>query len=239
MMIFIIVEKFFPLKKQTHIQRENLENISWYILNQMFLFFGLNLLTQELTHRVSIFFNRYTFDISQSNVVFQFIVIATFTDLASYLGHRFLHRSDFLWNFHKLHHSSENLNALSSLRHHWLEIIYHSIFIAVFTSWFVVDLKLRIFLSFVMTFSCYFQHANINLHFPKWVDYIFITPINHRWHHSKNMATYKGMNFGFLFSFWDRVFGTYYLEKEEPVLIGTDSSYPKNLFRRIIYPLKL
>jgi sterol desaturase/sphingolipid hydroxylase (fatty acid hydroxylase superfamily) len=238
MTALILCEIYFPKKDQKIFQKENLENIGWFLFNQTLIFFGINLLNQKISHDLSSFFYEYALNIADTNFYVQLIIIAIISDFSSYLGHRILHRSDFLWNFHKLHHSSETLTALSSLRHHWIEIVYHSLFLSLFTSWIIVDFKSRTILAMVMTFTCYFQHANLNLNLPLWVGKIFVTPENHRWHHSKEMAQYKGMNFGFLFCFWDKFFRSYYLPEKEPSHLGTDSSYPKNLFKRVIYPIK-
>jgi sterol desaturase/sphingolipid hydroxylase (fatty acid hydroxylase superfamily) len=53
------------------------------------------------------------------------------------------------------------------------------------------------------------QHANVR--FPPWVErlnWILITPGMHRVHHSIDRRDYD-LNFGGLFSWWDRLFGTW------------------------------
>jgi sterol desaturase/sphingolipid hydroxylase (fatty acid hydroxylase superfamily) len=67
-----------------------------------------------------------------------------------------------------------------------------------------------------------FNHSNLGL--PRAVDQILraviVTPDMHRIHHSRN-HTEHNKNFGFNFSFWDRMLGTY-LEAPE----GSQESMP-------------
>jgi sterol desaturase/sphingolipid hydroxylase (fatty acid hydroxylase superfamily) len=54
------------------------------------------------------------------------------------------------------------------------------------------------------------QHANID--YPRWVDrafgWLLVTPAMHRIHHSPDQRE-TDSNYGIMFSFWDRLFGTY------------------------------
>ena len=59
-------------------------------------------------------------------------------------------------------------------------------------------------------------------HLPKlgWLEWVFITPSNHRVHHARN-PRYVDRNYGGVFIVWDRVFGTFQEElHEEPVEFG-------------------
>ena len=49
-------------------------------------------------------------------------------DFVQWNVHRLLHRSDVLWEFHKVHHSVEEMGFAAHLRYHWMEtIVYRSI----------------------------------------------------------------------------------------------------------------
>ncbi len=49
-----------------------------------------------------------------------------------------------------------------------------------------------------------------------WLEYIFITPSHHRVHHASN-EKYLNKNYGDIFIFWDKLFGTFQKEEEEAV----------------------
>ena len=69
-----------------------------------------------------------------------------------------------------------------------------------------------------------------------WLNYFFNTPEVHRWHHSAEFPDDKmlryGCNFGVGVSFWDIIFGTFYLPKDEkgnvvaPPRLGHPEGYP-------------
>lgn len=49
-------------------------------------------------------------------------------DFVQWWIHRLLHRVEFLWNFHKVHHSVEQMGFAAHLRYHWMEnVVYRSI----------------------------------------------------------------------------------------------------------------
>jgi sterol desaturase/sphingolipid hydroxylase (fatty acid hydroxylase superfamily) len=49
------------------------------------------------------------------------------------------------------------------------------------------------------------------------LNYLFVTPEVHRWHHAVDVPQGYGYscNYGVEFSFWDSLFGTYYLPKRD------------------------
>lgn len=49
-----------------------------------------------------------------------------------------------------------------------------------------------------------------------WLEYVFVTPSHHRVHHASN-EEYLDKNYGDIFIFWDKIFGTFKEEKQEPV----------------------
>ena len=68
-----------------------------------------------------------------------------------------------------------------------------------------------------------FNHSNMNL--PRWVDrtigYLIVTPRMHRVHHHEEVP-YTDANYGNIFSFWDRIFGTYKHLDAEQIVYGLD-----------------
>ncbi len=49
-------------------------------------------------------------------------------DFVQWWIHRLLHRSDWLWEFHKVHHSVEEMGFAAQLRYHWMEnVVYRSL----------------------------------------------------------------------------------------------------------------
>lgn len=140
-------------------------------------------------------------------------------DLAIYFWHWLSHKNEFLWRFHKVHHSDKSFNVSTGFRFHvfdlLLEIVYKCVFVIVFGVGAYVVLSIEIF----QLFFIFFHHANIRIPNEEAVSQVFITPSLHRTHHS-TLRSEHDSNYGIVFSLWDRLFGT---RKElVPVNIGLD-----------------
>ena len=133
------------------------------------------------------------------------------------------HKIPFLWKFHVIHHSDEKVDTTTALRHHPGESVFRATFtlLAVILSgapmWMVM-----LYQSMSAVLS-QFNHANIRL--PDWLDkmlkLIIITPNMHRIHHHFERPV-TDTNYGNIFSFWDRIFGTYHNMKPEEIIFGLD-----------------
>jgi sterol desaturase/sphingolipid hydroxylase (fatty acid hydroxylase superfamily) len=234
--LLIFFELVIPLKKSTFPNRSHYEDIFWLCLNQLISFNLWGLLIYRFGDYVSRELTGWNFNLEALPLGIQFAILFIVSDFVSFITHRFLHTNDTLWKFHQLHHSTENLNTLSAFRHHGIEDLYYGLSHTVLSFIFIVDPHIRLGLGLLITFACYFQHANLRVKFGPWVDRIFITPLNHRWHHSLASYRPKGQNFGLFLSIWDRWFGSYYVPSHEPERLGTSADYPRTLARRLIYP---
>ena len=131
------------------------------------------------------------------------LVAVVVFDFISYTVHRGLHRSDFLWNFHKVHHSSLSLDGLATTRAHMFEN-----FIRFLTPQFVlflIGMPVAQVTGAVAVYAIWgvFNHSNLGIDL-RWTEPIFITPRMHRRHHIPSTSQ---NNFGTIFSLWDRCFG--------------------------------
>jgi sterol desaturase/sphingolipid hydroxylase (fatty acid hydroxylase superfamily) len=136
-------------------------------------------------------------------------------DFVQWWVHRLLHRVPALWEFHKVHHSVEQMGFAAHLRYHWMEnVVYRSI---EYIPLALIGIGLRdFFIIHVIALAIgHFNHSNIsvNLGFLK---YIFNNPQMHIWHHAYNLPKDKhyGVNFGISLSIWDYVFRTNYIPYE-------------------------
>src|SRR5215469_2691876 len=138
------------------------------------------------------------------------IVIAIFAlDALAYAQHRLLHRIDFLWRFHAVHHSDPEVDVTTTFRHHPVEAIFNAAVIGgvvLAIGFSPVEIAIYTWVSFVVELVA---HANLAL--PSWFSAIFgrliVTPEFHRLHHSRAKAE-ANANFGQAFSIWDTLFGT-------------------------------
>ena len=153
--------------------------------------------------------NQFSLSKSQKSAWITVVISILLIDFINYLLHRLMHKKYF-WEAHKVHHSDRSVCSLTPLIHHPLEVTISTCFVLFF--YFIFDMPLVVVLGYVLFFSLYdaFVHSNLilNKKLESFISLIFITPHLHRTHHSINVVI-SNTNFGSLFSFWDRAFGTY------------------------------
>ena len=136
-------------------------------------------------------------------------------DLAYYWSHRLSHQINFLWAGHVVHHSSEEYNLAVALRQSSL----HGL-----ATWvFYVPLALLgiPWQMYVATYALnlvyqFWIHTRAVDRLGRWAELVLNTPSHHRVHHGRN-PKYLDRNHGGALIIWDRLFGTFQPEEEEPV----------------------
>lgn len=144
--------------------------------------------------------------------------------LGAYFAHWVLHHVEWMWKFHLIHHTDQNIDTTSANRHHPGESVIRFIF--TLAAVFVVGAPMWL-VFFYQTMSLVltqFNHANINM--PKWLDnailLVFCTPNMHRVHHHYRQP-YSDSNYGNIFCFWDKLFGTYTVVDNRKLVYGVDT----------------
>lgn len=121
-------------------------------------------------------------------------------DFLLYWQHRSMHEIDWLWKFHAVHHSPDGMSTLNAIRNHLIGPITTSFLTLVFSFLCMPKEIYFTVLSFIVI-KGWLQHANVELK-TGILDYFFMTPNNHRWHHSTDMRP-GNSNFGLISPFWD------------------------------------
>ena len=162
------------------------------------------------------------------------------TDFIAYWFHRLSHQVNFLWAAHIVHHQSEELNITTVFRVSFFAVVFRALFfvwmaLAGFDVFTIVTTSLFLGLYQLFTHSRVVGKLGI-------LEYFMTTPSHHRVHHGRN-EKYMDKNYAHIFIFWDRLFGTFKNEEEEPDYGITSGfinssaynatfSYWKNLFKR-------
>lgn len=149
-------------------------------------------------------------------------------DLAIYYWHVMSHKNEFLWRFHKIHHSDKSVNVTTGFRFHvfdlFLEILYKCLFVIVFG----VEAYLIIAIEILEMGFIFFHHSNLAFKNEDMLSRFIITPSLHRTHHSAVRSEHDS-NYGIVLSFWDQMFGT---RKElVPEKIGLDVIEAENFIQ--------
>ena len=131
-------------------------------------------------------------------------------DFAIYLQHVLFHAVPTLWRLHQVHHADLDIDATTGLRFHPIEIVLSlglKMVVVVLLGavpWGVVAFEI------LLNASSVFNHSNVTLpqRVDTWLRRLMVTPDMHRVHHSTR-GEETNSNFGFSFSWWDRLCGTY------------------------------
>ena len=131
-------------------------------------------------------------------------------DLVSYFWHRANHRVPLLWRFHQAHHSDPSYTVTTALRFHPGELLLALPLRLLAVAVLGVPIIGVIVFEVVFAFANFCVHGDIDL--PLTVERIlgsvFITPALHRRHHGRE-SRLLDTNYGTIFSFWDRLLGSY------------------------------
>ncbi|MCB0421104.1 MAG: sterol desaturase family protein [Bdellovibrionales bacterium] len=141
-----------------------------------------------------------------------YILCFFFLDLSYYTYHRMSHRVNLMWAIHIVHHSSSHYNYSVALRQAWFQKLTAFPFYLIFL-FFGMPVEILAVTIAAHALLQFFSHTQAFKKEIPWVRWIFVTPSFHRVHHGINRP-YIDKNYGGIFSFWDRLFGTYQPETE-------------------------
>ena len=140
-------------------------------------------------------------------------------DFATYWYHRLAHNVNIFWNRHVIHHSGEEFNIATALRQSISKFVNISVFFLLPAALLGVPPKVIAIVTPLFLFVQVWYHT---IHIGKlgWLEYIIVTPSQHRVHHAINKI-YMDKNMSPVFCVWDRMFGTFQEElDEEPCVYG-------------------
>jgi len=211
-LVFVFIEyRIAKAKRKEHLfhYESSISNISIGIAERM-----LNLFVSALFYGlfVWIYDNVRLFTIPETVVSWVTLVLAT--DFVWYWYHRLGHEVNLFWAAHIVHHQSEEFNLTVSARITTIQALIRTVF------WCFLPLigfppRMVILMLLVHGAYSFFTHTQVIKRVP-WLEKIFVTPSVHGVHHASN-EQYLDKNYGDMFVFWDKLFGTFQEEVEQPV----------------------
>jgi len=132
-------------------------------------------------------------------------------DFLDYWIHRLQHRWTWWWALHAVHHSQRQMTYWTDQRNHLLDDLLRDVLLALAAL--VLGAAPGQFVAFVVLSRIVqsLQHANVNIHWPFWLQKLVVSPQFHRIHHAIGLGhegRAMGCNFAVLFPWWDMLFGT-------------------------------
>ncbi len=134
-------------------------------------------------------------------------------DFAGYWVHRIAHEYNLFWNNHIIHHSSEEFNLACALRQSISSIVKIFAIFLLPAAFFGVPQSVIAIVAPLHLFAQFWYHTQ---HIDKmgFLEKIIVTPSHHRVHHAIN-PIYLDKNYGQIFIFWDKLFGTFQEERKD------------------------
>jgi sterol desaturase/sphingolipid hydroxylase (fatty acid hydroxylase superfamily) len=241
--IFIIVLVFVPLERLfgTHPQQKIFRrdwgnDVIFLFLNGMLTKLGLLAVIVG-----TIFFATWivpaSFQASVGSLPYwvQIPAVIVLCDLGFYWTHRMFHAVPWLWRFHAIHHSMEELDWLAASRGHPVDQILTMgvalvpVLALGFSEWAIgVFAMLHLWQSVLV-------HSNVRVGFGP-LRFLFVSPEFHHWHHSNHREA-RDRNFAAQLSFLDALFGSFHLPRGQiPTSYGLDRPMPQRYVRQLLYP---
>jgi sterol desaturase/sphingolipid hydroxylase (fatty acid hydroxylase superfamily) len=238
--LFIPLERLFPKRADQHIFRnEWREDLFYYFLSSMFVqIFAFTTFAPSNFILDTIKIDGLRQWIAALPLLVQILAIMVLTDFVQYWLHRAFHRVPFLWGFHAVHHSAQQMDWIAGARMHFFEIIILRAATATpaFTLGFSQE-ALQIYLLIVYVLST-FVHANLDWKLG-WMERFMVTPRFHHWHHGIEKEAID-VNFAIHFPLYDKLFGTYHMpENQWPSGYGIGGHpVPNGYWKQFLYPFR-
>jgi len=158
-------------------------------------------------------------------------------DLGIYAIHRLQHAVPWLWRFHAVHHSAEEMDWLVALRFHPFDLfLSRAATLAPLIALDLTPAAIGICLA-VFGWQSWLVHANVRVRYGP-LRWAIVSPQFHHWHHAADRDAYD-TNFASLLACWDVLFGTARLPgSREPERYGASESVPAGFVARIYYPFR-
>ena len=242
------LEVAFPWRKNQAALRQDFWLDGFYMFFNFFIFSLIgynaasNVAVEAFTDLLGVFGieNLVALQVASWPVWAQFALMFVLADFIQWNVHRLLHYSPWLWEFHKVHHSVEEMGFAAHLRYHWMEtIVYKSIlYLPLAMIGFGLD---DFFVLHIVTIVIgHLNHANVKITYGPF-KYLLNNPVMHLWHHAKELpaGNTTGVNYGISLSIWDYLFGTAYIPSEnenEPLGFEHSEEFPKTFLQQLTHP---
>jgi sterol desaturase/sphingolipid hydroxylase (fatty acid hydroxylase superfamily) len=214
----LILERVRPAQRRPLVARGHRQDVLYTLLNVALvapLVTALTLSFAELINRAAPWLVLPRMGIVPRWIAVALIFVAM--DGCNWFVHLANHRVRMLWRFHELHHSQEDLNALSVFRTH--PFLHVSYVLALLPG--VILIRNGVVSAFLLVLYggwVAMVHSNTNLTFGP-LGRVFVSPNYHRIHHRLEGA--QDVNLGFALTIWDQLFHRAVFPTAETVRIDT------------------
>ena len=244
-----LLEIIFPWRTTQAVVRKDFWLDGFYMFFNFFLFslIGFNAVSNVGVNLFNDFLllfgvkNIVAFKVHTLPVWSQFVIMFLIADFIQWNIHRLLHRSPWLWQFHKVHHSVEQMGFAAHLRFHWMETVIYKTLQYIPLAMIGFGIQDFFIIHIIAVAIGHLNHSNLGISYGP-LKYIINNPRMHIWHHAKHLPEGRyGVNFGLSLSIWDYIFGTAYLPvngRDIPLGFKGVENYPHSFADQMLEPFR-
>lgn len=239
------LEIVFPWRKHQAIIRKDFWLDGFYMFFNFFIF---SIVISGFYSALALFFSEFGInnkslafiDLSSLSLGMQLLIFFIVLDFVQWITHVLLHKFEFLWKFHKVHHSVKEMGFAAHLRYHWMENILYkplkTIGVMIIGGF---EPGQAYIVHFIAISIGHLNHANVKISWGA-LKYILNNPVMHLYHHVKELPAHKpnGINFGISLSIWDYIFKTNYVPEDSgEIELGfpDENKFPKSFIGQLFY----
>jgi len=243
-----LLEIVFPWRKNQSVFRKDFWLDAFYMFFNFFIF---AIVISGVYKCLEVLFLEFGITVKSLSIIdiatfpmwSQLLIFFVFQDFVQWFTHVLLHRYNFLWRFHKVHHSVKEMGFAAHLRYHWMENIFYKplkVLVVMLLGGF--EPEQAFIVHFIAITIGHLNHSNIKLTYGP-LKYVFNNPVMHLYHHAYSLPKGRnyGVNFGISLSLWDYIFKTNYVPEQSGTIelgYSDDSKMPKSFFKQLLYGFK-
>jgi sterol desaturase/sphingolipid hydroxylase (fatty acid hydroxylase superfamily) len=241
--VFVPLERLFTLRPGKVLRKGLATDLGYYFINGLFTGILLAIPMAVVAWGLrKILPAEYVAAVAALPFWLRLLLTLLVGEIGAYWGHRWCHTVPFLWRFHVIHHSAEQVDFIVHTRVHPVDMVFTRLCglvpLQVLALASPVDRDggtLFVVTLLVGTLWGFFIHANLRWRLGP-LEQLVASPAYHHWHHTR--VDHTDRNFAPMFPFIDRLFGTLHLPRSEwPAEYGAQTRVPATLAGQLLYPV--
>ena len=236
-LVFVPLERLFAMHPKQKVFRRGWANdLVFLLLNGMLIKLGfLAIIAGSIFAAAQIVPASVQATVGGMPYWVQIPLVIVLSDLGFYWTHRMFHAVPWLWRFHAIHHSIEELDWLAAARVHPVDqILTKGVSLVPLVALGFSEWAIGVY-ALLYQWQSVLLHANLRIGFGP-LRWLFASPEFHHWHHSNDREA-RDKNFAGQLSFLDALFGSLHLPRGQvPTTYGLDQPMPQRYLPQLIYP---